>query len=103
MSFFAGAYLYWYFQFRSSYSVDNSYAEQWLINHRLKRPLGIKQSEKIDAPLTYGIFHPVIVMPKETDWEDETQIAYILLHEYVHICRFDTVIKLISALALCVH
>lgn len=103
MSFFAGAYLYWYFQFRSSYPVDNSYAEQWLINHRLKRPLGIKQSEKIDAPLTYGIFHPVIVMPKETDWEDETQIEYILLHEYVHICRFDTVIKLISVLALCVH
>ena len=103
VAYFVGSYLYWHIQFRTSLLVDNSYTKQWLKKHKLKRPLSIKQSDKIDAPLTYGIFHPVIVMPKGTDWENETQIEYILLHEYVHICRFDTVIKTISALALCVH
>lgn len=103
MTFFALSYLHWHFRFRTSTTVNNSYIEQWLKIHKLKRPLCIKQSEKVDAPLTYGIFRPVIVMPKDTDWDNVKQIEYTLLHEYVHICRFDTVIKLISSLALCVH
>lgn len=53
--------------------------------------------------MTYGIFRPVILMSQKTDWENKQQLQYILLHEYVHICRYDLVTKLISALALCVH
>lgn len=96
-------YLHWYFEFQTSLPVHNSYANQWLRAHRLKRPLCIRQSEKITAPLTYGIFRPVIVMPKDTEWENLQQIQYILMHEYVHICRYDTAIKMIAALALCIH
>lgn len=96
-------YLHWYFEFQTSLPVHNSYANQWLKAHRLKRPLCIRQSEKVTTPLTYGIFRPVIVVPQDTEWENLRQIQYILLHEYVHICRYDTAIKLISALALCIH
>lgn len=100
---FAILYLHWYFEFQTSMPVHDSYIEQWLKAHRLKRPLSIRQSEKITTPLTYGIFRPVIVMPKDTEWENIRQIQYILLHEYVHVCRCDTAIKFISVLALCVH
>lgn len=38
----------------------------------------IRQSDRIRAPLTYGVFSPVILVPKETNWTDETQLKYIL-------------------------
>lgn len=50
------------------------------------------------TPLTYGIFRPVILMPKKTDWENVNQLQYIFLHEYVHIYRFDTITKLVAAI-----
>ena len=102
-AFFAIFYLYWLSRFKTARIVHNSNVEQWIAEHRLKRPISIMQSDRIDAPLTYGIFHPVILMPKDTNWEDIQQIKYILQHEYIHICRFDTVTKLICALTVCIH
>ena len=103
MVFFTTIYLHWLSKFRTSRSVHNRYIDQWLEAHRSRRPISIRQSDRIDAPLTYGIFRPVILMPKGTDWTDTKKLQYILLHEYVHICRYDTVIKLIATLALCIH
>ena len=37
-----------------------------------------------------GILHPVILMPKQTDWKNIEQLQYIFSHEYVHISRYDT-------------
>lgn len=101
--FFAASYIKWYFRFRTSVPVNNSYAEQWLEEHRLRRCISIRQSDRTAAPLTYGILHPVILLPNKTDWENTEQMQYILLHEYVHICRFDGVTKLIIVAALCIH
>ena len=102
-AFFIFSYLRWSFEFKTSLPVSDIFITQWLGEHRLKRPIKIRQSGRIETPLTYGILHPVILMPGKTDWENKQQLRYILLHEYVHICRYDIVIKLISALALCVH
>lgn len=90
-------------EFQTSLPVCNPDVEQWLKEHSLKRPIAIRQSDKITAPLTYGVFHPVILMPKRVDWTDTKQLRYVLTHEYVHICRYDAVTKLIAALALCIH
>ena len=102
-AFFTIFYLHWLLKFRIARLVHNSYVEQWIEEHRLKRPISIKQSDRIDTPLTYGISHPVILLPEDTNWEDIQQIKYILQHEYIHICRFDTVTKLVCALAVCIH
>ena len=51
----------------------------------------------------YGVLHPVILMPKQTDWRNIEQLQYIFSHEYVHISRFDAIAKLIATYALCVH
>lgn len=90
-------------EFRTALPVDHAFAEQWLKERTLKRPISIKQSDRITAPLTYGIFRPVILMPKKTDWENTDQLAYILFHEYIHICRLDALTKLAAASVLCVH
>ena len=101
--FFTTSYLRWYFKFCTSVPVHNTYVEQWLGEHRLQRPIFIRQSDRTATPLTYGVFRPVILLPNKTDWENTEQLRYILLHEYVHICRFDTVTKFITAIAVCIH
>lgn len=102
-SFFALAYLRCRMEFRTALPVNNAYAERWLKECPLKRRVFIRQSDRISTPLTYGIFRPVILMPRETDWEREEQLRYIFSHEYAHICRFDALTKLIAAFALCIH
>ena len=91
------------FEFRTALPVHNAFIEQWQSSHRIRRTIFIRQSDRISTPLTYGIVHPVILLPKKTDWEDTMQLQYVLLHEYMHICHLDTVIKLIAASALCLH
>lgn len=101
--FFIISYLRCLIEFRTALPVHNHYVEKWLEERPLKRPISVRQSDKIHAPLTYGIFRPVILMPKKTDWKNEKQLKFILSHEYVHISRYDTVTKLIATLALCIH
>lgn len=102
-TFFTISYLRYRFEFQASLPVQNDFVKQWLREYQKKRHISVKQSDRIFAPLTYGIFKPVILMPKKTDWENTKQLQYIFFHEYVHICRYDTVTKLISTLALCIH
>ena len=101
--FFTVSYLRCKVEFRTALPVNNSYVE-WRVKKRpLIRRISIRQSDSISTPLTYGIIHPVILMPKQTDWKNAEQLQYIFSHEYVHIYRFDAMTKLIAAYALCVH
>lgn len=68
-----------------------------------KRKAAIKQCEFITAPLTYGIWHPVILFPQWMDFYDEKELSYILLHESIHIKHLDTLKKIILAAVLCIH
>lgn len=101
--FFAISYLRCCFEFSTSLPIQNDFVKRWLEEHKLIRSVSIRQSDRIFAPLTYGIMKPIILIPQTTDWKNAKQLQYIFLHEYVHICRFDTVTKLISTFALCVH
>lgn len=101
--FFIISYLHCLREFQTALPVHDPYAEQWLREHSRKRQLLLRQSDEILAPLTYGIFRPVILMPKNTDWENRKELQFILTHEYVHVCRFDAVTKLILSAALCIH
>ena len=89
--------------FSESLPADNDFTRNWLENHRLFRRVSIRYSDRITAPLTYGVFRPVILMPKNTDWTNANDLKYVMAHEYVHIRRFDAVFKLTLTAALCVH
>lgn len=100
---FAVAYVRNWLQFRESVPVQTPFIDRWLLSHPLRRSISIRQLDRISAPLTYGIFRPVILLPKNTDWENELQLSYVLEHEFVHICRFDGLFKLVLAAAVCIH
>ncbi len=101
--YFFMAYLRCRSEFQVSLPVGNAFVDEWLKEHPLKRSVKIRQSGRISAPLTYGVLHPVILMPKDTDWENRQQLQFVFMHEYIHILRFDTGRKLIATLALCIH
>lgn len=89
--------------FRSALPVKNEYVRRWAAEQRLRRPLTVRQSDRISTPLTYGIFRPVILVPAKLEDEKDRTLGYILQHEFRHICRFDVAWKLFLALAVCIH
>ena len=101
--FFAVAYGKCCREFREALPIHNAYVEQWIGAHKLRRPIAVRQSDKITAPLTYGVLRPVILLPKSTDWNDRETLDYVLTHEWIHIRRFDGLLKLALTAALCVH
>ena len=104
---FASIFLILYFihrrSFNTSLPVSNSYVSDWLSKHKIARKIQVRQSDEIHSPLTYGIFNPVILLPKNTDWENEEQMNFVLLHEFTHIRQFHSVLKLIAIIVLCLH
>ncbi len=76
--------------YRTSLPLENDFVRQWLREHRTWRTVQIRQSDVITAPLTYGIWRPMVLMPKMTDWEDIDCLRYILAHEFVHIKRLTS-------------
>lgn len=100
--FFAAAYCKCRREFRASLPLENECIDRWRAAHAPRR-LSVRQSDRIAAPLTYGVFRPVILLPTDMDWTDEEALAYVLAHELTHIRRFDAVSKLLLTAAVCVH
>lgn len=101
--FFIVAYIKCRREFKMSLPVGNNVVTRWLREHPLRRPVQIRQSDRIKAPLTYGVFRPMILLQKKTNWTDEVRLKVVLTHEFVHIRRFDTLTKLVLTAAVCVH
>lgn len=86
--------------FQASLPIQSPECAAWLSAHRIRRPLELRESDQIGSPLTYGIFHPVILLPKRMAPET---LEMVLTHEYVHVRRFDALAKLVFAAVLCLH
>ena len=89
-------------EFQTALPVEEERALRWLAEHPLRRKVALRQSDRIAAPLTYGVLRPVILLPAGANWSGP-QLACALEHELVHIQRFDTLAKLLLAIAACVH
>ena len=90
-------------KFRMSIPDNTPYIQNWLTAHQISRPLAVRSSDLISSPLTYGILHPVILLPKKLDRNDQAALKYVLTHEYVHIRCFDAITKILFAAVLCIH
>ena len=90
-------------EFRMSLPVENEFVNEWLSSHQLRRNITIRQYDCIHTPLTYGIFRPVILLPRESLEQSPSTLNFILTHEWVHIRRFDCVTKILLTAALCIH
>lgn len=89
--------------YAASLPVEHPFAKEWIEEHRLRRPVQVRCSDRIESPLTYGILWPVILLPADADWRDEETMGFILAHEMSHIRRFDALTKWLLAAMLCVH
>lgn len=96
---FAGVHLRFRLQIRDSLPVSNDCGQRY----GLKRKLRVLVSDRIFSPLTYGIFRPVILLPKNIFSCGERNAEYALKHEIAHIKRFDALYKLLMTAAVCLH
>ena len=101
--FFGTAYLWSLRRFWGAVPADRSFIRRWQEAHSTLFPIRVRVSRAVNAPLAYGLFRPVILLPETTDWSDEGQLTYVLTHEYIHIRRGDLFWKLLLVAALCVH
>lgn len=69
----------------------------------LRRRVSMRCWEAGDAPLTYGLLRPVILLPVRACWQDRRELSLMLAHELVHIRRMDVLFKLLAVVALCIH
>lgn len=99
-TFFVISYLKNLAKFRESLPVDDDFTRDWLNSHKVRRRISVRYSDRVSSPLTYGIFRPVILLPKNADG---SVLKYALAHEFVHIRQFDAVFKLLIAATVCVH
>src|SRR5699024_7205080 len=88
-------------EYKTALPIDQSFINQWLSEQ--SRQIVIKQSDRIISPLTYGIWRPVILLPKTMDYTDTRRLKYVLTHELIHIKRFDMLAKYVLVAALCIH
>lgn len=90
-------------RFRTAIPITSSVLENWRGKYEWRRRISIRQSEYIDSPLAYGIWHPVILLPNQIDLEDEQSLFFVLEHEGVHIKHYDALRIVWMNLILCMH
>lgn len=93
---FLSSYIRWRHRFAVSLPAPAGIAPGW------EHPrVALRVSDRIAAPLSYGLLRPVILLPRSMDWTDGTALRCVLAHEYAHIRHLDGLAKLLFAAALC--
>src|SRR5690625_2921076 len=100
-TFFVVTHLRYVREYKTALPVDHPFINKWLSEQ--SRQIEIRQSDKILSPLTYGIWKPIILLPKRMDYTDENRLRFVLTHELIHIKRFDTLVKWLLVVTLCIH
>lgn len=81
----------------------NAFISEWIALHKIHRKVQVLISDRINTPVTYGLWRPKIIFPKYMDLSNRQQIEYILAHELIHIQRLDILWKVFSIAVLCIH
>ncbi len=89
--------------YADSLPCGDASVRDWLAAHRLRRNIQVRTSDRIAAPLTYGVLYPVVLLPSGMERTNRVALSCVLEHEYQHIRRFDTLHKALLAAALCLH
>lgn len=101
--YYALSYLRWRKELQTSLPIENPQIQAWADELPLRRKVSVRQWEGTATPLTYGVLHPVILLPKSLAEEAPRQLKFVLVHEYMHIRRYDAVKKMFLLFACCVH
>lgn len=86
-------------EYREALPCENESVEAFLAAHPLRRKVRVRVLDRLSSPLTYGVFRPVILLPKQVCTEEA--LSFTLEHEFCHIRRFHTLYRLLLLTALC--
>lgn len=89
-------------KFRFSKPINNAFIQTWKEKHSIKRNYSIRTLH-IQSPLTFGVFSPVILLPENMDLENQKFVEFVLLHEYIHIKKFHSVLKFFLLIVCCLN
>ncbi|MCD7785962.1 MAG: M56 family metallopeptidase [Oscillospiraceae bacterium] len=90
-------------RFQRSENLESDFISSFQSSNKLRRTVTVRLSDKTTMPLTYGIIHPVILLPMGMDLSDEKKLKYVLMHEYIHIRKLDNLLKGVSSVVVCIH
>ncbi len=90
-------------KFKKAVLAQDAFIETWLSKQKSTGNIQIMISSSLDAPLSYGIIHPTILLPEYMIKGDQDRLLYILTHEYMHIRHFDLLLKILLTSILCVY
>ena len=83
-------------------TISNHNLEKELEEQNFHREVSTKVSSEIGSPCSFGFLRPVIIFPKDFDFEDKELLKMVVSHESVHLKHFHFVIKLFVISAFCV-
>ena len=89
--------------FSEALPCEDERAVAFFREHRLLRRVRVRVSGRIASPLSYGLLHPVILLPASMAGADDQTVRYVLTHEFMHIRAWDMLRKSALFLALCLH
>ena len=101
-AYFARAYLVSLRAFREALPDSAPQTAAILKSVPLRRHVRVRLSDRIGAPLSYGLLRPVILLPRGMDRSGDT-LYHVLLHELEHIRALDAARKLLLTACVCVH
>ena len=68
----------------------------------LPRPVTVLEGPSGGMPITWGAFHPVVLLPAEARQWDDDRLRAVLLHELAHVKRHDYLTQLLARTACAV-
>lgn len=69
---------------------------------RLGRIVRLLREPAATVPMTWGVFHPVVLLPAESDQWEADRRRVVLAHELAHVGRWDAATQWIAHIALVV-
>lgn len=89
-------------RYQEAVPCSNAAAAEWLRSRRSRQRIRLRTSDRISGPLTYGLLRPVILFPAGLKLTD-SQLLLILRHEWIHIRRWDILLKYLMYAAVCIY
>ena len=89
-------------RFRGTRLAPQPSIDALLDRFRFSRDPRICVSNSRRAPLTFGVFHPTVLLPEDLPVGD-AQFQLVLAHELAHIRRKDCLRKLLLTVCLCLY
>ena len=80
----------------------DSRIEKLVNSLQLKRQVQIYINDGIKVPITYGVLRPKIIIQSQV-LENDNLLKYIMIHEMIHIKKFDIVFTHIKNLITCLY